>query len=318
MSRSSTARGGCLWSRGPIGAVLVALALISGPSPALAAPAVESGWWTVAPVVAAPDATADALLVQGGPASDGTAAYAAVAFALGPRESPTSLRLSVREGSASTPNSTLMVCPLVESFRPNQGGPMEEAPDFDCAIRSIAAPSTDGTTYAFDLTALGRPTRVALAILPTAPTDRVVLGRPNQDSLATSVESSDSTVPPPTTSSPNSSDVPSPRRVVDQIEHFDTASPSPVASPAPSGAAMEMPTVVADTSSVRGPADVSRRPAAEDLDEEDLGVLGAAIFTTVAFVTVALWLYAGRRRASPEGRLDGLHGFGLGARTDSV
>lgn len=289
---SATARGGCRWDRRSIVAAIVALGSVSVMLPAHAASGVEAGWWTAVPVVASPDAPADGLFVQGGPASDGAVAYAAVAYSLAPGESPVSLRLSVLKGSASTPNTTLAVCPLVESFTPKQGGPMEEAPAFDCATRTTAALSADGTTYTFDVASLSGSSSLALAILPTAPTDRVVLERPNADSLAADTASVASALPEQPTSSTEPSSDPAAPAAVPEVDVFDVILPSLVDTTPPSAAPIETPSEVATAS----PSAI-----AGQLNEADRGgsALPALLFMTLALAAAALWLFAGRTRVSP-------------------
>jgi hypothetical protein len=63
---------------------------------------------------------------------------------------------------------------------------MADAPAFDCAAPVTAAPSGDGASYEFDVAALGDDGSLAVAILPTTPTDRVVLSSPGAGSLVTS------------------------------------------------------------------------------------------------------------------------------------
>jgi hypothetical protein len=106
-----------------------------------------------------------------------------VGYTLSGGETPSSITLTVAPNSATTPNSTLTVCPLTEPFTPAQGGGGGEAPTYDCATKATAAPSSDGTTYTFDVAALAGDGALALAILPGASTDRVVLARPQFDSL---------------------------------------------------------------------------------------------------------------------------------------
>src|SRR5438034_9247664 len=104
--------------------------LVCGPA-AHAASSVEAGWWTMSPVAAAPDAPADALVVQGGSDASHPFAYAAIAYALAPGATPQSLTLTIAKGSASTRNAKLTLCPLTDAFTPAQGGPMADAPHFD-------------------------------------------------------------------------------------------------------------------------------------------------------------------------------------------
>jgi hypothetical protein len=159
----------------------VAFAVALGPARSSAAgPAIQSGWW-MAPVAVAPDAPARGLVVQGGPTDD--VAYGAVRFTLASDVVPDSLVLTVADGSASTPNTTLALCPLTEPFTPAQGGAMADAPAYDCERSGEAAASDDGATYTFSVGGLVEDDALAVAILPTAPTDRVVLAAPGDESL---------------------------------------------------------------------------------------------------------------------------------------
>jgi hypothetical protein len=167
-----------------VGGLVLALWAVAPAS--RAASSVQAGWWTSAPAATAPDAQDGGLLVQGGVDPAKPVAYAAVAYALAPGEQPVSLRLAVADGSASTPGAQLVLCPLAGPFSPAQGGPMADGPEFDCATTVTAAPAGGGTTYTFDgVGALARNGSLAVAIVPAAATDRVVLATPGPDSLAT-------------------------------------------------------------------------------------------------------------------------------------
>ena len=61
---------------------------------------------------------------------------------------------------------------------------MANAPAFDCARRATAGPSSDGTTYTFDVAPLVSGGVLAVALLPAMPADRVVLAAPDGNSLA--------------------------------------------------------------------------------------------------------------------------------------
>lgn len=170
-------------SRRTLAAVGVVVVSIFPGSSAEAATSVQAGWWTTAPMATAPDAPADGLVLQGGPDFDNPFAYAAVEYALLSGESPSSVTLTIAPNSATTPNATLTVCPLTEPFTPAQGGASGEAPAYDCGTKVTAAAASDGTTYTFDVAALAGEGTLAIAILPGASTDRVVLSRPQLDSL---------------------------------------------------------------------------------------------------------------------------------------
>jgi hypothetical protein len=154
---------------------------------------VESGWWTTAPVAVAPDAPDDGLVIQGGPAAGQPLAFAAVGYAAASGAVPTSLELTVASGSATTPGATLAVCPLTTSFFPEQGGDAANAPKYDCATKVTASPSDDGSTYTFDVSSLGQEDGLAVAVIPTMATDRVIFQHPDESSFeVTETTTSDS------------------------------------------------------------------------------------------------------------------------------
>jgi hypothetical protein len=144
----------------------------------------QAGWWTPSPITAGPDTGDDELLVQGSPDPEQPLAYAAVTFPLLPGAVPVSLTLTVAPEAATTPNATLAVCPLTDSsFEPARGGAAADGPEYSCDTSVEAGPSSDGTTYEFALAALPAVGVVALAVVPTAPTDRVVLSAPDPSAL---------------------------------------------------------------------------------------------------------------------------------------
>lgn len=189
------------------GVVLVAVFVLVGAHRAQAVTSVESGWWTTSPLALGPDVGEDEMLVQGG-LSD-PLAYAGVSFVLTEDERPQTLRLAVAPGSASTPDSTLHLCPLSAPATAAAGEPATDGPGFDCtATTTEASPSADGTVYEFDLTAFAVGSSFDLAVLPSQSSDRVVLERPTVD--AVEVETGTGLVPAdhgpmPPVSSPSSS-----------------------------------------------------------------------------------------------------------------
>jgi hypothetical protein len=178
--------------------------LVLLPMPAHAASSPTSGWWTSAPFVPAADVTDDRLLVQGGADPDEPLAYAGISFVLAAGEVPSQLVLSVAPASASTPASTLALCRLTSSATPAAGEPAAEGPAFGCATRVESAPSPDGTTYTFAVDALGGDGALDVAVLPTQPTDRVVLAKPGPDALEARP------APAPPTGTPTTGTVPPP------------------------------------------------------------------------------------------------------------
>ena len=160
----------------------------------------EQGWWTsanpggvggvAAPASppAPPDVPQNGLLVQGGPTSTsgaadtGAAAFAALIYQLPDGATVGPLTLSVAASSATTPTTTLELCALTtQQFRAEQGGPMSDAPAFDCTKNVTAAQSS--SSYQFNVASLVSNGALAVAILPTSPTDRVVLSQPGDQSL---------------------------------------------------------------------------------------------------------------------------------------
>src|SRR4051812_16476633 len=130
-------------------------ALIAVIAPAASgATMVQSGWWTTAPVAVAPDAGAQGLVVQGGTSVDQPLAFAAVSFTLDPGSKPTTLTLTIASGSASTPNAGIVACALTASFAPAQGGPAASGPTYNCATKVDGVASGDGSSYAFDVSAM--------------------------------------------------------------------------------------------------------------------------------------------------------------------
>jgi hypothetical protein len=158
----------------------------------------QQGWWTTTnlgsvpelgatvPVSTAPDVPAEGLLVQGGQSSTMPAAYAALIYPLDPGITATTLTLTVHTQSATTPGTTLEICPLADpAIVEEQGGPISDAPAYDCSHGIKASPSSNGMTYTFDVSMWKTQASLAVAVLPTSTTDRVVFDQPSDHSLAT-------------------------------------------------------------------------------------------------------------------------------------
>jgi hypothetical protein len=146
----------------------------------------KQGWWSAANTgvgpanLFTPDVPEKGLLIQGGPS--GPRAYAALVYAIAPGEDAGALTLEVTSSSITTPGATLLACPLVAAtIEPASGGPMGDAPAYDCT-HQVAA-TADGTTYRFDVSSLAVGDTLAVAILPSGLTDRVVFDEPGPDSL---------------------------------------------------------------------------------------------------------------------------------------
>ena len=184
---------------------------VGGHSGASAASPSRAGWWKVGLPVAdvgigglgnlhdpqSADVPDGGLLVQGGASAGQPAAYAALAFDLANAVIAGPLRLILAPNTVSVPGSKLIACPLVnDSFAPADGGSVTEGPSYSCASAVNATVDASGA-YVFDLAGLRRGAGLSVAILPTAPTDRVVFAKPGDSALAVNESSSAPDVPAP-------------------------------------------------------------------------------------------------------------------------
>jgi hypothetical protein len=217
MRRSTIVRRG-----GAVAALLVATIGL-GPSASADAP-FAYGWWSatnlgplptaggalpdvLGPIaVATPDVPADGMLVQGG--ALGPIAFAALVYDLGPDGAAAQLVLPVAEGTTVVPGTTLRLCPLSEpDIRPDVGGPMADAPAYDCSTEVTGTANPEGTAFAFDVAELLVEGVLAVALLPSLPADRVVFAKPGDDTLlaegAAPIEAPTSTTLPPSLAVPS-------------------------------------------------------------------------------------------------------------------
>lgn len=151
----------------------------------------DSGWWTTlnpGSVLGSPtpppppDVPDHGLLVEGG--ADSPTALAAVVYQLPTGAAAGELTLTIAPNSATTPASQLEICPLTDAaVIAEYGGPMSDAPTYKCAKKLTASPSDDGKHYQFDVASLAVDGALAVAILSTTETDRVVLAAPDKNSL---------------------------------------------------------------------------------------------------------------------------------------
>lgn len=190
--------------RRPAAVTVVVLAAafgaVGGRGGAHAASPSRQGWWKVGLPVAdvgigglgnlqdpqGVDVPDGGLLVQGGPSVDQPAAYAAVAFDLDTATVGGPLKLIPAPNAVSVPASKLIACPLDDaSFKPADGGAVADGPKYSCSSAVTATVDSSGA-YLFDIGGLRRGDSVGVAILPSAPTDRVVFNRPSDDALPVS------------------------------------------------------------------------------------------------------------------------------------
>jgi hypothetical protein len=194
----------------PVVITLAALAavLLCGARAGADAPT-TAGWWTAAnpgpfSLPVGSDVPKGGLLIEGGygsatgAADSNPVAYAAVVYKFDAGATPGALTLTVPSGSASTPTTVLQLCPLKsDTFKAAQGAPMADGPPFSCQNSVTAALSSKGSTYTFYVSSLATDGELAVAILPTSPSDRVVLAAPGADSLPAAPASTDTASAPP-------------------------------------------------------------------------------------------------------------------------
>ena len=252
----------------------------------------HQGWWTTSnpgpspeglptpAYLAPPDVPPSGLLVQGGPNSPN--AYAALIYQLPKGATLGQLTLKVDSNAATTSGTTLLVCPLVyPTIKAEQGGPMADAPQYNCAKKATAQPS--GTSYRFDVAPLVSGGALTVAILPTNITDRVVFDQPGADSLALQsttsapeqTPSNQATAAPATTSPPLAASGASRAPVSsppDLGAGVGTSSNSAAAAPTlSSGSAFEAPT---GSTGASGAAAAESPSAAESASTEGIYTIG--------------------------------------------
>ena len=291
--------------------VLVAGAVLSVPAPhAHAVASVESGWWTTSPVPIGPDVGDDQLLVQGGGAEP--VAYAGISFVLGPDEQPQRLRLTVAPDSASTPASTLRLCALSAPASAAAGEPAADGPAFDCgAATAEAGPSSDGTSYEFDVGAFVAEASFDVAVLPTQSSDRVVLSAPAVDALVVASDpatggSTPSPSPPPG-SSPSSSTGGGGTSSFDPGTGSSSSFSPPTVSPlelpetgaAPAATPAEPAEEAAPRPELEAPAPLESVPASSSSDRGN--GISPIVLVGLAAGAAALWAFAGRDPADDDG-----------------
>jgi hypothetical protein len=269
-------------------------------APAAADAPRDQGWWSAtsvavpgAPVAvpAAPDVPAGGLLVQGGLGGPPTA-YAALVYELGQGVGAQTLTLPVAPNSLTTPSTALQLCQLLQPINhPEQGGPLTDAPPYNCAKQVTAAPSADGKTYQFAVSGMTTDQILAVAILPTGPADRVVLSAPDGNSLATQSA--------PVETGPSATDTGFAAEAIPALPSDAIAASPLIAGPTSADVpALTAGPSVATPPRAGGPSDaggafvpvVSARPAKAT-------PLLVVLLVAGALGGAALWLYAGRQRS---------------------
>jgi hypothetical protein len=134
--------------------------------------------------VTGPDVPSDGLLTQGGASDDAPTAVAALAIHVPDGAEVQTLTIHATSSLAVTPGSVVKACPLRSAdFAPAQGGPLSQAPSYECTKAVVASAGADGVTYSFAATRLIANGMVAVALVPGSPATRVVLANPGDDVL---------------------------------------------------------------------------------------------------------------------------------------
>ena len=276
----------------------------------------QQGWWTSLngaslPMVGkssptSPDVPAQGLLVEGGlPGSP--VAFSALTYTLPSGATASTLTLTIAPKSATTPDATLELCPLIDPvFKPVQGGPSSGAPPYNCAHSVSAVPNAKASSYQFEISTLVSNGDLAVAVLATSPLDRVVFSQPDDGSLAVQLSTggaapqSGSSLPvgaSPSSASGISSFGSTAIPTFGSSEYGTVPSFSPVPSTVAHAAAPASP----------APTDSSSRPYAAIPTFKE--VTDNASPTVVAVVLAglsggaALWFSTGRRRLEEEEEL---------------
>ena len=257
----------------------------------------QQGWWTAAnpglPAgsgVVAPDVPEKGLLVQGGASSP--SAFSALVFQVPDGATVGQMTLNVTANTVSTNSATLRICPLVETtIKPEQGGPMADAPKYDCARQTTA--KATGSSYKFNIASLVDAGTLAVAVLPSGTTDRVVFDQPDANTLAiqprAGASSGTSTSAENGTTSPGlSSGVIAPRSPI-------TPSVTNAAAPPADSGAVAAPQTNASPARAAAPGFVSTRASSSSAANPRAVLMVVA----GAVAGAALWLSA--RRAAMRG-----------------
>lgn len=157
----------------------IALGVAGAGSPAAGDAPWRVGWWTVAnlgiPQLVAfaprlpPDDVPDGGFQVGG-TTDAPTSYGALLYDVprGATVGPLVLPLATGTTPTATPAAAVQACPLTGTgeFGTDDGGPMGDAPPFDCAHPAVGEIDPAGLTITFDVAPFVRDGVVAIAIVP--------------------------------------------------------------------------------------------------------------------------------------------------------
>jgi hypothetical protein len=272
---------------------------------------VSQGWWTVTnpgglpanPADAAADVPSDGLLIQAGPVNPTSpcncTAFAGLIYEIPDDLTATDLTLKVAPNSGTTPVATLELCVLPSpSLKTQQGGPLSDAPNYDCKVHESASLGATDSSFTFHVASLVSDGILAVAVLPGDSTTRVVLSKPDKASLETAASTTSSTgggfAAP--------SIAPTPADTGDRVT-TTTGGGTTVAGPAPpqlpdqqavGGGDVEQAPQVASAPTTAAPAPATTPVAAAS--DADGGSQPVAVVILVAGLGLgaALWAMAGR------------------------
>ncbi|HEU5085756.1 MAG TPA: hypothetical protein VFU14_20610 [Acidimicrobiales bacterium] len=181
-----------------LAAAALAGAAISLPAAAAQGEAPEVGWWTVNQIAGLPIGRA-ALVPPGGSqvasGSDGPVSVAAVRF---PAGGGATYEVGIELGSDAD-TATVVACPIVEAWEPVSGGPLADAPAWDCTLgEATGTIDPDAATVTWQLPAeLVRDGVLDVILVPTdgGASFTLTMSAPADDAVTPSSE------PAPTTTS---------------------------------------------------------------------------------------------------------------------
>jgi hypothetical protein len=272
----------------------------------------QQGWWTTLnqgsapelgkPISAPtpPDVPAKGLLVEGPSTSTSPVAYAGLVYYLPLGATASTLTLTIAAKSATTPNATLELCPLVNPvLNPEQGGPIADAPPYDCSHSVKAAPNSAGSAYEFKISPFVANGSLAVAILPTSPTDRVVFDQPDANSLDSPTSPAGSSEQSPSlgvtsTAADGGAPIPASIPLLSLGATAFGLTPEPALSGAPATSGGAAP--AAPVPAAAAPRSSSALPTLGVLSDDRANPLTVALVLAGFSGGAALWFLTGRRR----------------------
>jgi len=277
-----------------LGAATILLGVATGVHPAAADAPSQQGWWSAAgPATTAmgADVPSDGLLVQGGASADSPNAFAGLSFTLANGATPGSLTLKLAPSGNTVPSSTIKVCRLSGPFSPAQGGDAATAPHFDCANAPTGAVSGDHVKV--DLSSFTGGDEIDIALVPAAPTDRVVLAKPDSGALTITGGSSSASAVTSSTGFDDTSSASSPSSVDTSASYAALPAVDTPALAAPD--VPSTPTTTTTTTSTARSEQLVAAPASSSTSSSPSGTHAWVVFLFLGAVTAAalLWMGAG-------------------------